>query len=273
MIGRAGQSLLLLLLILSTAPVRVCFAGPQDPSTSAGMQVSYQRGDQLRPVSSGSWVPSADDLLVRFEAGQKPVRAFRLEVLAVQEGKRVPVEVAGIQEFDKATRKWIHTTVGAEEAGEGRWIWGGTFRPGDEIVLQWRDADNGTILPHPTILRFVEDFGARLAFATPVSIIFPVTGDATITASAGFSLRYYRTSNSSFWRTLDRVGFPAIAISYASIAGEKSVLYSVGFSMLDDQVHLYYGGFRNNRAANNFWMFGLSLKTSDLMAAAKRALP
>jgi hypothetical protein len=120
-------------------------------------------------------------------------------------------------------------------------------------------------------LRYVEDFGARLSFSTPVSVVFPMSGEPTATASAGFALRYYRTSNAPGWRFLDRLGFPAIGFAYASMGGEKSVLYGIGFSMLEDQVHLYYGGFRNRAQANNFWMFGLSLKTKDLMSAVGRA--
>jgi hypothetical protein len=182
------------------------------------------------------------------------------------------VEVPGFQEWEKQTRKWVHADLTGDEAREGRWIWTGSFRPGETIIVQWRDADSGLVVPHPVTLRIVESFGGKLAFATPVSVVFPVTGDATVTASAGFSLRYYRVSNNRLWRGLNRVGFPAIAFSYATVGGLKSVLYSVGFSTLEDQLHFYYGGFRNSLTANNFWMIGLSLKTKDLMDAAKRAL-
>jgi hypothetical protein len=122
------------------------------------------------------------------------------------------------------------------------------------------------------VLRIVDSFGAKLAFATPVSVVFPVSGEATVTASAGFSVRYYRISNRPFWKRLERIGFPAITLSYATIGGRKSVLYSIGISAIGDQLHISYGGFRNSLTANNFWMLGLSLRTSDLMAAVRRAL-
>jgi len=235
--------------------------------------VKYRIDGREVPLSPGDWVPSNADIFISVEgADAGRVRAVRVEIVALEEGERVLVEVPGLQEWDKQIRKWIHTDLEPDEAASGRWIWSGTFRPGDRIVIQWRDADSGLVIPHPVTLRIVDSFGAKLAFATPVSIVFPVTGDATVTASAGFSMRYYRISNRPFWRTLERIGFPAIAFSYATIGGRKSVLYSIGISAIDDQLYLSYGGFRNSLTANNFWMIGLSLKTSDLMAAAKRAL-
>ena len=235
--------------------------------------VRYRIDGREVPLSPGDWVPSNADIFISVEgADAGRVRAVRVEIVALEEGERVLVEVPGLQEWDKQTRKWIHTDLEPDEAASGRWIWSGTFRPGDRIVIQWRDADSGLVIPHPVTLRIVDSFGAKLAFATPVSIVFPVTGDATVTASAGFSMRYYRISNRPFWRTLERIGFPAIAFSYATIGGRKSVLYSIGISAIDDQLYLSYGGFRNSLTANNFWMIGLSLKTSDLMAAARRAL-
>ena len=235
--------------------------------------VRYRLNEREVPLSSGDWVPSNADIFISVEGADRGrVRAMRAEIFTLEEGERVLIEVPGLQEWDKQTRKWIHTDLEPDEAASGRWIWSGTFRPGDRIVIQWRDADSGRVVPHPVALRIVDSFGAKLAFATPVSIVFPVTGDATVTASAGFSMRYYRISNKPFWKTLERIGFPAIAFSYATIGGRKSVLYSIGISAIDDQLFLSYGGFRNNLTANNFWMIGLSLKTSDLMAAAKRAL-
>ncbi len=235
--------------------------------------VKYRIDGREVPLSPGDWVPSNADIFISVEgADAGRVRAVSVEIVALEEGERVLVEVPGLQEWDKQTRKWIHTDLEPDEAASGRWIWSGTFRPGDRIVIQWRDVDSGLVIPHPVTLRIVDSFGAKLAFATPVSIVFPVTGDATVTASAGFSMRYYRISNRPFWRTLERIGFPAIAFSYATIGGRKSVLYSIGISAIDDQLYLSYGGFRNSLTANNFWMIGLSLKTSDLMAAAKRAL-
>jgi hypothetical protein len=237
------------------------------------MLVRYRLDDRVVEVGSGSWVPATAELHVSLNVpAEELARSYRLEVLVREDGERVRVEVPGIQEWEKATRKWIHTDISSVQASEGRWIWSGSFRAGDEITLQWRDNDTGRVVPHPVTLRMVESFGAKLAFAMPVSLIFPVSGDATAAASAGFSVRYYRKTNSPFWRTLDRLGFPAVGFAYANMGGEKSVLYSLGLSALDDQVHLYYGGFRNDRTANNFWMVGLSLKTSDLMAAARRAI-
>lgn len=235
--------------------------------------VRYRHNGREVNVSSGNWVPADSDIFVAIEPGSSGLRrAYRLEVFAVQEGERTPVEVPGLQEWEKQTRKWVHTDLIGNEAAKGRWIWTGNFRPGDQIIVQWREVDSNRVVPHPVMLRIVESFGAKLAFATPVSVVFPVTGDATVTASAGFSVRYYRTSNTRLWRILDRVGFPAISFAYATVGSRKSVLYSIGISALEDQLHLYYGGFRNSLTANNFWMVGLSLKTSDLMAAAKRAL-
>jgi hypothetical protein len=237
------------------------------------MLVRYRLDGREVEVGSGSWVPATSELHVALELPAGDVaRSYRLEVLVLQDGEQVRVEVPGIQEWDKATRKWIHTDIRGSAATEGRWIWSGSFRAGDDVTLQWRDTDTGRIVPHPVTLRMVESFGAKLAFATPVSLIFPVSGDATAAASAGFSVRYYRKTNSSFWRALDRLGLPAVGFAYANVGGEKSVLYSIGLSALDDQVHLYYGGFRNDRTANNFWMIGFSLKTADLMAAARRAI-
>lgn len=246
----------------------------QEPGTGGSrIIVKYRLNDRLQPVLSGNWVPASADLFVAVDPGPgEPGRAYRLEIFAIEKGERVMVEVPGLQEWEKQTRKWVHTDLSGSEARNGRWIWTGSLRPGDTIIVQWRDTDTGRVVPHPVTLRIVESFGAKLAFATPVSVVFPVTGEATVTASAGFSVRYYRVSNIRLWRTLDRIGFPSIAFAYATIGGRKSVLYSVGISAIDDQLHLYYGGYRNNLTANNFWMVGLSLKTKDLMAAAKRAL-
>ena len=240
---------------------------------SQGTLVRYRLGDREVAVRSGSWVPAAADIHIALEVPlDVAARAYRLEVQVLQDGERVKVEVPGIQEWEKATRKWVHTDVNGADAAQGRWIWSGTFRPGDQVTLQWRDTDSGRVAPHPVTLRIVESFGAKLAFATPVSVIFPVSGEATATASAGFSVRYYRKTNAPFWRALDRIGFPAVGFAYANLGGEKTVLYSIGLSALGDQVHVYYGGFRNDLTANNFWMVGFSLKTRDLMAAARRAI-
>lgn len=235
--------------------------------------VSYRFKERSHEISSGDWVPASADLLVVLQPGQSgPGRSYRLEIFAIEKGERVIIEVPGLQEWEKQTRKWTHSDVTGDESMEGRWIWTGTFRPGDTIIIQWKDNDTGLVIPHPVTIRIVESFGAKLAFATPVSVVFPLSGEATVTASAGFAIHYYRVSNAGIWRSLNRIGFPSIAFSYATIGGRKSVLYSVGFSALEDQLHLYYGGFRNNLTANNFWMVGLSLKTNDLMAAARRAL-
>jgi hypothetical protein len=235
--------------------------------------VRYRIDGTEREATSGSWVPADADLLVGAgTGGAHPERAYRLEVLAHRDGEGTPVEIPGVQEYEKATRKWIHVDLTPEEAAEGRWIWGGTFRPGDVVTIRWRGADSGQVLPHPVTLRFVEAFGARLAFATPVSVVFPVSGEATVAASAGFAMRYYRVSNRPFWRAMDRLGFPSVGFAYAEIAGEKSILYAVGLSTIQDQLHIYYGGFRNGETANNFWMVGLSLHTKDLIAAVKRAI-
>jgi hypothetical protein len=240
-----------------------------DPTTT----VAYRLDGGEIAIRSGSWIPAAADIRVALSDPDGVVgRSYRLEVLVLQDGERVKVDVPGIQEWEKDTRKWIHTGVRGDEAAMGRWIWSGTFRPGDLVTLQWRDSDTARVVPHPVTLRMVESFGAKLAFSTPVSVVFPVSGESTAAASAGFSVRYYRTSNSGFWRSLNRIGFPAIGFAYANVGGEKSVLYSVGISALDDQFHIYYGGFRNDATANNFWMIGFSLKTKDLMAAAKRAI-
>ncbi len=240
---------------------------------SRGTLVRYRLGDREIEVRSGSWVPAAAELYVALDVPSDEIaRSYRLEVLVLQDGERVKVEVPGLQEWEKATRKWIHTDINGQDAVQGRWIWSGTFRSGDHVTLQWRDTDTGRIVPHPVTLRIVESFGAKLAFATPVSVIFPVSGEATATASAGFSVRYYRKTNAPFWQALDRLGFPAVGFAYANLGGKKTVLYSIGISALDDQVHIYYGGFRNDLTANNFWMVGFSLKTSDLMAAARRAI-
>ncbi len=240
-----------------------------DPTTT----VIYRLDEGEIAIRSGSWIPAAADIRVALsDPGGIAGRSYRLEVLVLQDGERVKVDVPGIQEWEKETRKWIHTDVRSEEAASGRWIWSGTFRPGDVVTIQWRNTDTARVVPHPVTLRIVESFGAKLAFSTPVSVVFPVSGESTAAASAGFAVRYYRTSNSGFWRSLNRIGFPAIGFAYANVGGEKSVLYSVGISALDDQFHIYYGGFRNDVAANNFWMIGFSLKTKDLMAAARRAI-
>ncbi len=247
--------------------------GREESSSGSRIIVRYRLDGRSVHVFSGNWVPASADLFVAVDPGSgQPGRAYRLEIYAIEQGERVMVEVLGLQEWEKQTRKWVHTDLTGEEVRSGRWIWTGSFRPGDIIVVQWRDADTGRVVPHPVTLRIVESFGAKLAFATPVSIVFPVTGEATVTASAGFSMRYYRISNKPLWRTLDRIGFPSIAFAYATVGGRKSVLYSLGISALDDQLHLYYGGYRNALTANNFWMVGLSLKTRDLMAAARRVL-
>ncbi|MFC1544270.1 hypothetical protein ACFL4Y_03345 [Gemmatimonadota bacterium] len=243
----------------------------QEAPPSTVVRYRIEGREELAPP--GSWVPADADLLVAVGADRAPSdRAYRLEVLAHRDGERTFIEVPEVQEYEKATRKWIHVDLSPAQAIEGRWIWAGTFRPGDVITFRWRDADSGQILPHPVTLRFVENFGARLAFATPVSVVFPVSGGVTAAASAGFAVRYYRISNRPFWRTMDRVGFPSVGFAYAEIAGEKSMLYALGLSAIDDQLHIYYGGFRNKAAANNFWMVGFSLRTKDLMAAVKRAI-
>ena len=243
--------------------------GPEDPRTT----VSYRFDGRLQEISSGNWVPASADLLVALQPGQSgPGRSYRLEIFTIEKGERVMMEVPGLQEWEKQTRKWTHSDVTGIESMEGRWIWTGAFRPGDIVIIQWKNNDTGRVVPHPVTIRVVESFGAKLAFSTPVSVVFPVSGEATLTASAGFAIHYYRVSNAAIWRSLNRIGFPAIAFSYATIGGRKSILYSVGFSAMENQLHLYYGGFRNNLTANNFWMVGLSLKTNDLMAAARRAL-
>ncbi|MFC1530302.1 hypothetical protein ACFL6R_06265 [Gemmatimonadota bacterium] len=276
--------LLQFLLIVSFLPrfQPVCagtgFINPPDRSArslsgEAVAGASYRHNGRESTLSSGDWVPADADIHITVAGGDHDaVRAFRTEIYSLEEGERVLVEVPGLQEWDKQTRKWIHADLDPGQAAAGRWLWSGTFRPGDRIVIQWRDADSGLVVPHPVTLRIVDSFGAKLAFATPVSVVFPVTGDATVTASAGFSVRYYRVSNRPFWKRLEGIGFPAITLSYATIGGRKSVLYSIGISAINDQLHLSYGGFRNALTANNFWMLGLSLKTSDLMAAARRAL-
>ena len=285
-VGRRAARLVCLLLTLPLPlllqPLSAAAAAPSTgisatdltrEQTDLRATVSYRLEGREAPLASGDWVPAGADIRLAVEGtGSELVRAFRIEVFTIEDGERVPIEVPGLQEWEKQTRKWIHTDLTPEEAVAGRWIWSGTLRPGERIVLQWREADSGQVVPHPVTLRIVDTFGAKLAFATPVSVVFPVTGEATVTASAGFSVRYYRISNRPFWRTLERIGFPAISLSYATIGGRKSVLYSIGISAIGDQLHLYYGGFRNSLTANNFWMFGLSLKTSDLMAAARRAL-
>ncbi|MFO7767411.1 MAG: hypothetical protein R6W82_00385 [bacterium] len=235
--------------------------------------MSFRLDERDALLASGDWVPAEADLHIRLDLPEGRGRAFRLEVYVVDGGERMLVEVPGIQEREGTTRKWVHTVVDAEQARRGRWIWGGTFRNGDQVVIQWRDADSGVVAPHPVTLHVVDRFGGRLAFATPVSVVFPVTGEATLAASAGFSFRYYRVTNRPFWRSLDGIGFPAVGLAWARIGGEKSILYSIGFSMLEDQLHIYYGGYRNELGANNFWMLGLSLKTKDLMSAARKALP
>lgn len=250
-------------------------AGPTgaETDTRVAALVRYRYENRDVGVSSGNWIPAEADIFVA--VGSPPedaARAYRLEVYAIQDGERVMVEVPGLQEWEKQTRKWVHSTLSADQARSGRWIWSGTFRPGDSVVVQWRDADSGRVIPHPVTIRVINSFGARLAFATPVSLVFPVTGETTVTASAGFSVRYYRMSNTPFWRTLDRIGFPSVGFAYATVGGRKSVLYSIGISAIDDQLHFYYGGYRNSLTANNFWMIGLSLKTRDLMAAARRAI-
>lgn len=262
--------LLAALLLVCTVPAPVP-AGP--PPDAQPTRVRLRLDDEEAPLSSGDWVPANADLHVRLDAAGPTGRAYRLEVYVVDDGERMLVEIPGIQEREGSTRKWVHTVLDGEQAGSGRWIWGGTFRSGDEVVLQWRDVDGGNVVPHPVTLHVVDCFGGRLAFATPVSVVFPVTGEATLAASAGFSFRYYRVANRPLWRFLDRIGFPAIGLAYARMGGEKSILYSLGFSMLEDQLHIYYGGYRNERTANNFWMLGLSLKTKDLMSAARKALP
>jgi hypothetical protein len=279
-VNRGGMFRLGLLLVLipfgqASAQIPPIAGGPDDispaPVSAGRTSVALRAGQGERPLRPGDWVPADADLRVAVEpAPGSRVRAYRLEVFVIQKGERVPVEVPGLQELEKSTKKWVHTTMSAEDAEAGRWIWAGAFRPGDVVVVQWRDPDRDAVIPHPVTLRIVEAFGARLAFATPVAVIYPVSGEATVAASAGFSFRYYRISNAPFWRSMDRIGFPAAGFAYATLGGQKSILYSLGFSMLDDQLHLYYGGFRNSQTANNFWMVGLSLKTKDLMTAAGR---
>jgi hypothetical protein len=242
-------------------------------SLTPALSVSSRLDERVSRLSSGDWVSAGADLHVQVAGADRAgVRAWRIEVFAIEEGERVLVEIAGVQEWESATRKWVHTDLSAAEAAAGLWIWSGAFRPGDEIVIQCRDADAGRIVDHPVTLRVVPSFGARLALATPVSVVFPVSGEATLTASAGFAFRYYRISNRPFWRTLDRIGFPAVSFAYATIGGRKSILYSIGILAINDQLHISYGGFRNSLTANNFWMIGLSLHTSDLMADLRRAL-
>ncbi len=271
------------LCILFLCPPRTLTAQTANPvaprAAGAGSEpapaliVSSRLEERRTPLASGDWLPAQADLHVRVaEAEEAGVRAWRLEVYAIEDGERVPIEVPGVQEWESGTRKWIHTDLTPADAVDGLWIWSGTFRPGDEIVLQCRAADSGRLVDHPVTLRVVPSFGARLALSTPVSVVFPVSGEATLTASAGFAFRYYRVSNNRFWRALDRIGFPAVSFAYATIGGRKSVLYSIGVSAINDQLHISYGGFRNSRRANNFWMIGLSLHTSDLMADLRRAL-
>jgi len=263
---------LLLSIVLLAATPSGGRAGDQGPQTlPATVSVNWRRAERDHPVRSGDWVPVDADIRVAL-TGSEAGRAWRLEVYLLTEGERREVAVPGLQEWESETRKWVHTDLDIAQAAEGRWIWAGTFKAGDEIVLQWRDADSRMVAPHPVHLRMVAALGARLAFATPVALVYPVNGGATVSASAGFSIRYYRTSNAPFWRTLERIGFPAVGLAYASVGGEKSVLYSIGCSMIDDQLHVYYGGFRNRVTANNFWMVGLALKTKDLAAAAGRVL-
>ncbi len=250
---------------------------PVRPATGSAagpfLQLTCRHEGEESPLASGDWMPATADLRLRVAGAEASGgRAWRVEIHTFQDGERVPIEVAGLQEWESASRKWIHTDLSPARAAEGIWIWSGTFRPGDEVVLQCRDVDAGRIVDRPTTLRVVPSFGARLAFATPVAVVFPVSGEATLTASAGFAVRYYRISNAPFWRTLDRIGFPAVSFAYATIGGRKSILYAVGFSAINDQLHIAYGGFRNSLTANNFWMVGLSLHTSDLMADLRRAL-
>jgi hypothetical protein len=271
--GYRSQRIALLLSIVLLAAVpdgsRAEDPGPQAPP--ATVSVIWRQAEREHPVRSGDWVPADADIRVALTGGEA-ARAWRLEVYLLTGGERREVAVAGLQEWVSETRKWVHTDLDVAQAAEGRWIWAGTFKAGDEIVLQWRDADSRRVAPHPVRLRMIASLGARLAFATPVALVYPVNGGATVTASAGFAVRYYRTSNTPFWRALERVGFPAVGLAYASVGGEKSVLYSIGCSMIDDQLHVYYGGFRNRVTANNFWMVGLALKTKDLAAAAGRVL-
>jgi len=132
------------------------------------MLVRYRLDDRVVEVGSGSWVPATAELHVSLNAPVEDLaRSYRLEVLVREDGERVWVEVPGIQEWEKATRKWIHADISGAQASEGRWIWSGSFRAGDEITLQWRDNDTGRIVPHPVTLRMVESFGAKLAFAMP----------------------------------------------------------------------------------------------------------
>jgi hypothetical protein len=265
------DAFLLAVTLLAAAPAGGRAGEPRPQGPAVTVQVSWRQGEREHPVRSGDWAPADADLRIALLGGED-VRAWRLEIYRLEAGERHEVEVPGLQEWSSEVRKWIHTDLDAARAAEGRWIWGGTFRAGDEVVLQWRDADSRVVAPHPVRLRIVASLGARLAFATPVALVYPVNGGATVTASAGFAVRYYRTTNSPFWRALERIGFPAVGLAYASVGGEKSVLYSLGCSMIDDQIHVYYGGFRNRITTNNFWMVGLALKTQDLAAAAGRVL-
>ena len=263
--------LLLSIVLLAAAPAGGRAEDPGPQASPVTVAVSWRSAEREHPARSGDWIPADADIRVALTGGEAG-RAWRLEVFLLTGGERREVEVSGLQEWVSDTRKWVHTDLDAAQAAEGRWIWAGTFKAGDEVVLQWRDTDSRMVAPHPVRLRIVASLGARLAFATPVALVYPVNGGATVTASAGFAVRYYRTTNVPFWRALERIGFPAVGLAYASVGGEKSVLYSIGCSMIDDQLHIYYGGFRNRSTANNFWMVGLALKTKDLAAAAGRVL-
>ncbi len=184
-----------------------------DPTTT----VTYRLDGGEVSIRSGSWIPAAADIRVGLsDPGGVAGRSYRLEVLVLQDGERVKVDVPGIQEWEKETRKWIHTDVRGEEATRGRWIWSGTFRPGDVVTVQWRDSDTARVVPHPVTLRIVESFGAKLAFSTPVSIVFPVSGESTAAASAGFAVRYYRTSNSGLSRCRARISRTSLYCSYCT---------------------------------------------------------
>ena len=72
--------------------------------------VSYRFEGRSQEISSGNWVPASADLLVVLQPGQSgPGRSYRLEIFAIEQGERVMIEVPGLQEWEKQTRKWTHT--------------------------------------------------------------------------------------------------------------------------------------------------------------------
>ena len=148
------DTLLLSALLWAAGPAGVRAGEHRPPDQAVTVQVIWRQGEREHPVRSGDWVPAEADLRIALQ-GSEEVRAWRLEIYRLDGGERREVEVPGLQEWSSETRKWIHADLDAAQAAEGRWIWGGTFRPGDEVVLQWRDADSRGVAPHPVRLRMV----------------------------------------------------------------------------------------------------------------------